>query len=137
MNRRDIEDRVRQIAWPAPSSGLRDRVLSIGVVAQQRISWSDRMWFSRAWRFAAVGAAVAIVLLDQIAALPRRATFTASAQAFADAQVIEEAGRQIGLPPDVAASLARRVLSDASQTRVGPRSAAELLHEFTREGGGD
>jgi len=137
MNRRDIEDRVRQIRPPAPSAGLRDRVLSTAVVAVPSITWSDRVWFSRGWRLTAVGAALAIVVLDQLAASPRPAAFTATEQALAEARAIDEAGRQVGLPPEIAALLARRVLSDASRTRVQLQSASELLQEFTREGGGD
>ena len=137
INRRDVEDRVRQIKWPAPSQALRDRVLSTAVVAAPLVAWSDRMWFSRGWRLAAVGAALAIVVLDQIAASPRPAAFATTPQALAEAQAIDEAGRQVGLPPEVAALLARRVLSDASRTRVHLQSVSELLDEFSRGGGGD
>lgn len=137
MNRREVEDRVRQTPWPEPSASLRDRVLSTAVVTTQPISWSDRIWFSRAWRLAAVGTAFAIVVLDQMALSPRPAAFTATEQSVAEAHVIDEAGRQLGLTPEMAASLARRVLSDASRPRVPSPSASELLQELTREGGGD
>jgi hypothetical protein len=136
-NRRDIEHRLRRISRPEPSASLRDRILSGAVVTAQPITWSDRMWFSREWRLAAVAAAIAIVVLDQIAASPRPVVFTATEQSLAEAQVIDEAGRQLGLPPEVAASLARRALSEAPRTRVQSEAAAELLQELTREGGGD
>jgi hypothetical protein len=137
MTRRDIEDRLRQVSWPAPSASLRDRVLSTAVVTAQPISWSDRIWFSRAWRLAAIGTTLAIAVLDQFSGSTRSAPFTATSPALAEAQAIEEAGREIGLPPEVAASFARRSLSDALQPRVQSPSASELLQEFTREGGGD
>ena len=137
MNRREVEDRVRQTPWPEPSASLRDRVLSTAVVTAPPITWSDRIWFSRAWRLTAVGAAFTIVVLDQMAASPRPAAFTATEQSLAEAQVIEEAGRQLGLPPEVAASLARRALTEAPRTPVQSEAASELLQELTREGGGD
>ena len=130
MTRRTIEDRLRHVSFPSPSSDLRDRVRSIAVVAQQPISWSDRMWFSRAWRLSALGAALAIVVLDLLSGAPRRPGVTASARVIAEAQVIEETGRQVGLPPDVAASLGRRVLSQASRVQPPPESARSLLQLF-------
>lgn len=136
MKPRDIEDRVRQIKWPVPSASLRERVLSTAVVPSQPITWSDRMWFSRAWRFAAVGAAFAIIVLDQLSAAPRRPGFTASERVIAEAQVIEETGRQVGLPPDVAASLGRRVLSQASRFQPPPESASSLLNAIETESAG-
>ena len=136
-NDRDIEDRLRQLSWPDPSAGLRDRVLSTAVVTAQPITWSDRMWFSRAWRLTAVGAVLAIIVLDEVAGSTRSAVFTATPQAIAEAQAIDEAGREMGLPPEVAASLARRALSESPRTRVQSEAAAELLQQFTREGGGD
>lgn len=132
-----VEDRVRQISLPAPSAQLRDRVLSIAATAQPSISWSDRIWFSRAWRVAAVGAALVVAVLDQLASSTRPAAFTPSLQAVAEAKAIDEAGQQVGLPPDVASALARRTLSEASPARVEAASASDLLQEFTRVGGGE
>ena len=137
MNQRDIEDRVRQIIWPAPSASLRDRILATTVVRAQPITWSDRMWFSRAWRWAAVSVALVVVVLDQISGAPRSTGFTATPQALAEAQAIDEAGREMGLPPDVAASIASRALTETSRPRLEPQAASELLQELAREGGGD
>ena len=137
MNRKDIENRLRQISRPEPSPGLRDRVLSSAVVGEQPITWSDRIWFSRAWRVAAVGAVLVIVVLDQVSGAPRRPDLPVSAHVIAEAQVIEETGRQLGLPPDVAASLGRRVLWQASRFQTSPESASSLLQslEFGDTGG--
>jgi hypothetical protein len=136
MKRRDIEDRVRQITWPAPSPSLRDRVLSAAGHVEQPITWSDRMWFSRAWRLSAVAAAVAIVVLDQLSESPRSTGFTAATEALAEAQVIDETGRQVGLPPDVAASLARRALTEASRPHTKRQSGSALSQAFELEGAG-
>jgi hypothetical protein len=125
MKRRDIEGRVRRIALPAPASSLRKRVLAAAVVAPPPINWSDRVWFSRGWRLAAVGAMVAIGVLEQLAdtAVPRMSNVPA--RVVAEAQAIEETGREMGLPAELVASLGRRVLSDAS--RVQPTDAATSL----------
>ena len=137
MKQKDIEDRVRQISWPGPSPNLRDRVLSIAVIAQQPITWSDRIWFSRAWRLAAVGVALAIVLFDQLSSSTRPAAYTPTPQVLAEAKAIDEAVREMGLSQEVAAALARRVLSDASRMSAQPQSNSDQLQEFTRESGGD
>ena len=136
MSRRQIEDRVRRIIWSEPSSGLRDRVLSAAVVVAQPVSWSDRVWFSRAWRLSAVAAALAVGVLDQFSGAHRSVAFTPAPQTPADARVIDETGRQLGLPPDVAASLAQRVITDASRPVAQPRSTLELLQAFELEGAG-
>lgn len=43
MKRSDVEHRVRQIAWPAPSEHLRARVLAEAAVAERRITTSARV----------------------------------------------------------------------------------------------
>ena len=137
MNNSEIEERVREILWPEPSATLRDRVLSSTVIARAHVTWSDRVWFSRGWRLAAVGAVLACGVLDQVARPSRLPSFAVPAQVSAEARAVDEAGREMGLPPEMAALLARRVLSDASLMRIQPPSASKLLQEFTREGGGD
>lgn len=136
LSRREIEGRLRRVTWPAPSSDLRDRVLSAAVVVSPPISWSDRVWFSRAWRLSAVAATLAIGLLDQFSGAHRSVAFTPAPQTLADARVIDETGRQLGLPPDVAASLAQRVITDASRPVAQPRSTLELLQAFELESAG-
>jgi|CXWK01.1.fsa_nt_gi hypothetical protein len=136
MSRRQIEDRVRRIIWSEPSSGLRDRVLSAAVVVAQPVSWSDRVWFSRAWRLSAVAATLAIVLLDQLSGTQRQTDFTPAPQTLAEARAIDETGRQLGLPPDVAESLARRFISDAARPPAHPRSSSELLQAFELDSAG-
>ena len=136
MNRREIEDRLRRVSWPAPSAGLRAKVLSTAVVTTQPIAWSDRVWFSRQWRFAAMAAALMIVVLDLLSTAPRPSASRTAPQALAEAQVIEEIGRQAGLPEELAGSLARRTLFAASRTRASKQAALELLPEFTAAGEG-
>jgi hypothetical protein len=135
MNQRDTEERVRRRTWPAPSPGLRDRILSSAVLAPTPVTWSDRMWFSRAWRMAAVATVLAVIALDQVSGAGRSTSVPPTMQATANAQAIDDAGRQVGLPPDVAASLAQRVLSDASRQQSHVLSAATLQQLL--ESGGD
>jgi len=81
MTRKDIEDQVRQTAWPAPSPQLRDRVLAAAMVAAPAITWSDRIWFSRGWRLSAVAIALGLVVLDQVSGSPQSAGVTLVTQA--------------------------------------------------------
>jgi hypothetical protein len=119
-NRVDIERRVRQIAWPEPTPDLRDRILSAAPVVKRRVTWSDRVWFSRAWRLAAAATVVGVIGLDVLSDTRGVARFSPGAHALAEAQLIADTGRDIGLPADVASSLARRVLAAA------PRAAEDL-----------
>jgi hypothetical protein len=136
MSQKDIERLVRQITWPAPSASLRARVLSAAVVEGDTVSWSDRVWYSRAWRLAAAGAALAILLIDQFSMSPRSAGPVPANRAIADANVIDETGRQMGLPPEVATSLARRALSETPAPRMSPSQASTTLQTFDVEGFG-
>ena len=114
--RTDIEQGVRRMSWPAPSADLRQRVLSAASVIGPPITWSDRLWFSRAWRLSAAAALLAIVALDGLSG-SSDSRLAPAPRASADARVVDEIGREIGLPPPVAAAIARRTLSQ----RVGPR----------------
>lgn len=137
MNQREIEERVRRIIWPAPPPGLRDRVLSTAVVAGPPITWSDRMWFSRGWRLSALAAVLVVIALDQFSTMPQSTGVTAAPYAIAQAQAIDEAARQAGLPPEAAAAFARRALAEASRRGMpaltGP--AALAAFELDIEGG--
>jgi hypothetical protein len=106
VSQRDLEDRMRQLSWPAPSAELRERVLATAVVGQQ-VTWSDRLWFSRNWRLAAVGIALACVVVDQLASWP--------------------GGTSLGTGSSVIAT------SSALSTR--DQTIALLLEELTRPGG--
>lgn len=134
MKQKDIEQRLRQISWPGPSPSLRARVLSAPVGEMQIITWSDRMWYSRPWRWSAVGAAFVLVLVDQLSGSPRIADLAPPTRAMAEAQAVDETGRQVGLPADVAASLAHRTLSEASAPQTTPPLGSTVLEGFELEG---
>jgi hypothetical protein len=135
MRPQDIEDRVRRIAWPLPSPELRNRVLS-ATVQWQPITWSDRVWYSRAWRLSIAGAALTIVVLDYVAGLPRPTGVAPTPNALAQAEAIVETGEQVGLPSDVAASFGRRALSEASASGPSSERATIALPSFEAEAGG-
>ena len=118
MNSRDIERRLREGKWPEPSQGLRARVLAEAAVRPQSIVWSDHLWFSRAWRVS-MAAVVTAVLAIRAWPVSRDAGFpNPSARALADAQAIEETGREIGLPDTVTASLVRRALTQSRSRAI-------------------
>ncbi len=120
MKLTDIESRVRQITWPAPPPHLRARVLSATTIAAEPIPWSDRMWFSRAWRLSAFATALVAIGLELQSSATRPDEPGPTPQVLAEARGVEEIGRQAGLPEDAAASLARRTLSASS-----PRAAMQ------------
>jgi hypothetical protein len=126
MKLTEIENRVRQVTWPAPPEPLRARVLSAAAIAAEPITWSDRMWFSRAWRLSALGTALLVIGLELQSSAARPAEPGPTPQALAEARGVEEIGRQAGLPQDAAASLARRTLPASS-----PRAA---MQEWTALG---
>jgi hypothetical protein len=126
MDHKDIEDRVRAHKWPGTSPELRQRVLSIAVTPPERITWSDRVWFSRGWRLGAAAAAVLVVALDQFAgASPSRVAPTA--RVVAEARAIEGLAIEAGLPTETAAWLGQRAVLDASRQRATPQLDAALF----------
>src|SRR5204863_9729088 len=105
---------------------LRARVLSSAAIAAEPITWSDRMWFSRAWRLGALATVLVVVAFELQSSTARPAEPGPTAQALAEARGVEEIGRQAGLPPEVVASLARRALSAASIPRGRTQEWTEL-----------
>ena len=126
MKLTDIEHRVRQVPWPAPPPDLRARVLSAVSVVGQPITWSDRMWFSRAWRLSAVAAALVVVGLEYLSGVPRSAELAPAPQALVEARAVDEIGRQAGLPSDVAESLAGRSLAEAARPGLAEQAWTTL-----------
>lgn len=129
MNRREIEQHVRRINWPAPSPDLRDRVLCSAVVAGPPVSWSDRMWFSRGWRLSALAVAIVVIAVDQVSRMSA-STGGPTPYAIAQAQAVGDAARQAGLPPEAAASLARRALAGASRPVTSDQAGLAALEDF-------
>jgi len=137
MTRRGIEEKVRQTRWPAPSTALRDRVLSSAVGATRPISWSDRVWFSRACRLSAVAVVLAVVVIEQLPGSSRSLPVAPVTHTIAEAQLMNDAVQQLGLPPSIAASYARRELVNARRSQSAGPSAAALWDELVGEGGGE
>jgi ABC-type amino acid transport substrate-binding protein len=135
MKTTEIEYRVRQLNWPAPPVELRDSVLSAASLVGQPITWSDRVWFSRAWRLSAAATVVMIVGFELQSSSTRTAQPAPIPQAVADARLVEEIGRQAGLPPDMAASLAGRMLAAAASPRATTQEQT-ALRASALDGGG-
>jgi type VI protein secretion system component VasF len=119
MKPADIESRLRQVAWPAPPADLRARVLSAIPVTVPAVSWSDRVWFSRAWRLAAVAAVLILAVLESMSGPAQSPAAPASARAVAEARFVDETARQAGLSPEQAAALARRAVAAERPARSG------------------
>lgn len=107
MTEKELEDRIRQVEWPATSQALRSRTLSAArVSAVAPISWSDRVWFSRGWRMTAAAAVVVLVGLfvgsGPVAPIPR------ASEASSQQVAIEDFMRESGFPADVARAVAHR-----------------------------
>jgi hypothetical protein len=118
----DVESRLRQFAWPAPSAELRTRVLSAVPATSPAVSWSDRVWFSRAWRLAAIAAVVVLIALEQLAGPGGAVSRAVAAPIPEDVRVIAEAAREAGLPADQAQVAARRMVSATERSRTNARS---------------
>lgn len=126
MDDKHLEDRVREYQWPEISADVRQRVMSAGVAGAEPITWSDRVWFSRGWRFAAAAAVVVVIALDQLTGVTPQ-HLTATPQVMAEAQAIEAVAKEAGLPEQTAAWLGQRALLDASRPTPAAHSGATLL----------
>jgi hypothetical protein len=118
MTRDDIAARLQdQETWTQIDPALRDRVLAAAAPrVRASVAWSDRIWFSRRWRIATLAFFIGGIGLDWVAGGPTDspASVTQAEPAVADA---ESLGRLTGLPPALAAQLARRQDSRAQRTR--------------------
>jgi hypothetical protein len=134
MKPTDLETRLRQVAWPAPPADLRARVLSAAPITSAAVSWSDRVWFSRAWRIAAVAVVLALAALEQVSGPTRPAAPAVSARAVAEARFVDETARQAGLSLDEAAALARRAVAAAKGARSGAGFGGIALEDLDSGG---
>jgi hypothetical protein len=129
--RTEIERRLRQSGWPAPAAELRARVLAAAPIVDHRVTWSDRVWFSRAWRIAAAAAVVAAIAIESLPGTTDRTAFVAPPQAVAEAQAIDATGREMGLPPNVAQALARRAVAMAARPPADRQASLALQNPET------
>jgi hypothetical protein len=122
----DIERRVRQIRWPDPSADLRRQVVSTISVADARVTWSDRVWFSRAWRIAAAAIVLAAIGVESFSGTADRTRSAETPLAVAEAHAVDDAGRELGLPAQTAERLARSA-SAGERRSAADRATLELL----------
>lgn len=126
MIRADLERLLHRSRWPEPSVELRAGVLAAAPTMAHRVTWSDRVWFSRAWRIAASAAVVAAIAIESLPGTTDRTAFVAPPQAVAEAQVIDAAGREMGLPPNVVQALARRAVAMAGRPPADRQASLAL-----------
>jgi hypothetical protein len=129
MDHKDVEQRLRAHQWPEIPSELRQRVMSAAVIDVEHLTWSDRVWFSRAWRLAAAAAVVVIVALDQSTGVTSTPA-TASPQVVAEAQAIETLAQEAGLSAQTAAWLAQRSIDDALRPKSLQPPGPAMLQTF-------
>ena len=128
MTRAEIERRLRQVRWPEPAPELRARVLAAAPIVGHRVTWSDRVWFSRAWRIAAAAALVTAIAIESLPGTTDRTALVTPPQAVAEAQMIDATGREMGLPPNVAQALARRAAAMAARPPADRQASLALLN---------
>lgn len=128
MNDRDLIDRLRSHSsdWMVPSPELRARVLATSVRPRQ-ISWSDRAWFSRTWRLGMAAAALAFVALDFWAARVTTSLVRPAMVRNVEAEALADIVRGVGIPDDVASTLARRATSSSRTTSASAVTLAALV----------
>jgi hypothetical protein len=123
---RDLESRLRRIAWPEPADELRARVLAESAHVGPGVTWIDRIWFSRAWRQSVLVAAAAIILVGQwLAATPQPAPLPAQV-ATARTESLIDLINQAGVPADLAAAIVRREVPPARSTL----SSSNVIADF-------
>ena len=133
----DFEKRIRDMEWPEPPPELRDRILShaAGAFAEAGpVTWSDRLWFSRTFRWSVAAAFAALIALGQ---WPESNASDGGSErnglAMTGAQILQDVVEDAGVPPDFAASLVRRTLI-AGGPAASPQETMATLQLLERNG---
>jgi len=126
VTRAEIEKHLRQSRWPNPSPDLRARVLAAAPRVVGAVTWSDRVWFSRGWRIAAAAVVVGVIAIDLMWPAMATGAGIAGPQALADAQVVDDVGRDIGLPSALTAALAQQALAVDARRLAANREQTDL-----------
>ena len=115
---------IREAERLEPNPALRARVLA---AARPRVrpsaTWADRMWFSRAWRLAAMTIVLVLVAIELMPSPARDRAVGPSTYAVAAAASTEEAALQMGMKPEEAKALGRRAMADAMSQPSGAHGA--------------
>jgi len=108
MTRKDVEARLRDAQWPDPSAELCTRVVRGESKTLPAITWGDRVWYSRGWRWSTLAAVLVLLVLGQWTGGRPVIDTAPSSATLARIQGIEDVLRQTGLTTDEAAALAQR-----------------------------
>jgi hypothetical protein len=133
MTPSEIEKHIRDLNRPASSPALRARVLAHAPAAAVPVLWSDRLWFSRTFRWSAAAAAVVLLALAARTA-PHTGAPQIAGRVAAETEAITAVARDAGLPNDAAASLATRAV--ATRRSASSPSTAAALQAIVETGGG-
>jgi hypothetical protein len=107
MNRREVREALRAAPWPKPSRELRSRIDAVSV-APTRISWTDRVWYSRGWRMTAAVAAMSFIAMHAWLSPEDNQAHPADE---VTTQALLQVVQATGVPEDTASVLVRRVLA--------------------------
>lgn len=127
MTRTDIEHQIRETEWPAASAALRSRVLAAAPAAPP-VTWSDRVWFSRTFRWSVAAAVVTLIAIGQWSGSNWPGSVTAAAD------TVQSLAIETGLPADAAAALARR--STAARGPLSSSAKTMALQQLMSTDGG-
>jgi hypothetical protein len=133
MNPSDIERRVQQVEWPEPTETLRTRVLSLAVPAHA-VSWTDHVWFSRAWRLSAASLIAGLVAIELWAGSLGPTRVAPAPRAIAEARALEVTGQELGFPEGTVFALAERLLAAPVQSGRGRQLEQFAMQPFDLEG---
>lgn len=126
MTDAQIKARVRAHEWPRISADVRARVMSTAVVPAGAVSWSERVWFSTAWRLTAAALVLLVLGWDQVATVTPERRNT-SARLVAESRAIEDTAREVGLEAETAAWLAQRSLLEAVRRAPATQPGAAFM----------
>ena len=127
MTRTEIETQIRETEWPAASAALRSRVLAAAPAAPP-VTWSDRVWFSRTFRWSVAAAVVTLISVSQWSGSNWAGSSTAAAE------TVQTLAIEAGLPADAAALLARRSTTARAALALSARTMA-LQQILSTDGG--
>ncbi|HEX6464100.1 MAG TPA: hypothetical protein VFZ98_06600 [Vicinamibacterales bacterium] len=94
-----------------PSQDLRVRILAAAPVMDRKVTWSDRIWFSRAWRFAGAAATIAAIAASSWSSTDGHAVVV-TPDAHASAHAVSDVSRALGIPEELSASFVTRTLAN-------------------------
>jgi hypothetical protein len=105
-----IKRKIRQLPRPLLSPELKAAVMTEASLRPATATWWDRAWYSTAWRLAAAGALLTVLVLDHLSAgMTPMAGPGPEFRAAQDQAQVARLGEEFGMSPELARGLASRV----------------------------